>query len=233
MGAATSETWDEYDRKHHQTRTRVQVPHDVLVLASAGCVRTVVDVGCGDGRFISAMRTVDGWAPSIVGIEYSAARATRAVSHGSVAQGDALVLPIRDASVDLAFSSHVIEHVPDDAAMLGEMVRVLRPGGHLYVETPLRRRGAIYVYRNGAGKRVLDPTHTREYESTGALTNLIEAAGAHVVDVQTGPIHFPVGDLVGRLLPLARDRSVLHALGRVPVPRYGEIRVLARRPAVG
>lgn len=230
MTKASSTTWDEYDRRHHQTTTPVPVPHDVLVLASTGQVRVVVDVGCGDGRFIAAMRSVDNWNPSIVGIEYSAVRANRAFSYGGILQGDAMVLPLREGSVDLAFTSHVIEHVPDDTAMLQEMLRIVRPGGHLYIETPLRRRGATYIYRNASGTRVLDPTHVREYGSVEALTRLVEAAGARVVDVQTGPIHFPLGDLVGRALPAVRGRAGLQALGRVPVPRYGEIRVLAQRP---
>lgn len=47
-------------------------------------------------------------------------------------------LALRDASVDFAYCEHMIEHVElDDAiAMLGELHRVLRPGGMLRIATP-------------------------------------------------------------------------------------------------
>ena len=40
-----------------------------------------------------------------------------------------LALPIGTGSVDVAYSSNVLEHVPDPEAMAEEMVRVTRPGG--------------------------------------------------------------------------------------------------------
>ncbi len=47
-------------------------------------------------------------------------------------------LPLRDASVDVAYSEHMIEHVPLSSAMamLGELHRVLKPGGKLRIATP-------------------------------------------------------------------------------------------------
>ena|SRR5688572_725669 len=48
--------------------------------------------------------------------------------------GDALALPFRDDSVDLILSQAVLEHVTDPDLAMREMLRVLRPGGVLYVE---------------------------------------------------------------------------------------------------
>jgi SAM-dependent methyltransferase len=49
---------------------------------------------------------------------------------GSVAvAGRAEQLPIADASVDIAFSSNVLEHVPEPEPMCSEMIRVTRHGG--------------------------------------------------------------------------------------------------------
>lgn len=48
-------------------------------------------------------------------------------------------LPFDDASFDLVVFNHVIEHVGERAAqshILGEIVRVLRPGGQLYIAVP-------------------------------------------------------------------------------------------------
>jgi ubiquinone/menaquinone biosynthesis C-methylase UbiE len=44
-------------------------------------------------------------------------------------QGDAHRLPVRDASMDVAYARYVLEHVRDPGLVLSEMRRVLRPGG--------------------------------------------------------------------------------------------------------
>jgi SAM-dependent methyltransferase len=42
-------------------------------------------------------------------------------------------LPVRDGGADVAFSSNVLEHVPDPMGLIEEMIRVTRPGGLVYV----------------------------------------------------------------------------------------------------
>lgn len=53
---------------------------------------------------------------------------------GAEVVGDALALPFADETFDLVFSEAVLEHVRDPRLMCTEMVRVLRPGGWLYLE---------------------------------------------------------------------------------------------------
>jgi SAM-dependent methyltransferase len=48
--------------------------------------------------------------------------------------GDGLCLPFADDSFDLIMSQAVLEHVPDPQRAVDEMIRVLKPGGQLYVE---------------------------------------------------------------------------------------------------
>lgn len=48
------------------------------------------------------------------------------------------LVDIPDASRTLVYCSHVLEHIPDDAAAMTEMHRVLRPGGRAIVMVPLR-----------------------------------------------------------------------------------------------
>ncbi len=50
--------------------------------------------------------------------------------------GSAERLPFQDASVDVLISNAVLEHVRDLPAVLGELRRVLKPGGFVYVEIP-------------------------------------------------------------------------------------------------
>jgi SAM-dependent methyltransferase len=49
---------------------------------------------------------------------------------------DMLGIPYPDASFDLVFANHVLEHVADDRAAVSEVARVLAPGGHAILQTP-------------------------------------------------------------------------------------------------
>lgn len=49
---------------------------------------------------------------------------------------DATTLPFRDNSIDAAVSESVFEHVPDAYKVAGEMIRVVKPGGYIYVSAP-------------------------------------------------------------------------------------------------
>ena len=50
---------------------------------------------------------------------------------------DILALPFPDASFDGILCNHVLEHIPDDARAMGELHRVLRPGGWGIFQVPL------------------------------------------------------------------------------------------------
>ena len=52
---------------------------------------------------------------------------------------DITALDLEDASFDVVLCVHVLEHVPDDAAAMRELRRVLRPGGWGVVQVPILR----------------------------------------------------------------------------------------------
>jgi SAM-dependent methyltransferase len=92
-----------------------------------------IDVGCGNGAFTELL--VQRCAPAEVqGIDLSAAQITFAQSRpgarGATFQiGDAMALPFADNRFDAASMALVIFFVPDPATGVGEMARVVRPGG--------------------------------------------------------------------------------------------------------
>jgi SAM-dependent methyltransferase len=75
------------------------------------------------------------FAASARGVDLSGGMLAKAAARGlAVAQGSATDLPIASSSVDVAYSFKVLAHVPDIAAALREMARVVRPGGHVIAE---------------------------------------------------------------------------------------------------
>lgn len=94
----------------------------------------ILDVGCGAGNMIHHLSRYG----HVRGIEVDPRPVKIAQSRGyEVRQADAAnSIPFKDASFDLVTALDVIEHVEDDAAVLRQARRVLKPGGYLLVTTP-------------------------------------------------------------------------------------------------
>ncbi|MCX4728747.1 class I SAM-dependent methyltransferase [Streptomyces sp. NBC_00963] len=85
-----------------------------------------LEVGCGTGIHADRVRGL-GWTP--VGVDLSAGMLAHARGRLPVAQADAARLPVLDGAVPAAVAVMVHTDMPDYAAVLGEVARVLRPGG--------------------------------------------------------------------------------------------------------
>ena len=88
---------------------------------------TVADFGGGPGFYSQAFRAA-GARTVLVDADIDEIRLHGRRTPGSVV-GRAEESPLSDGSVDLAFSSNLLEHVPDLGAVADQMVRVVRPGG--------------------------------------------------------------------------------------------------------
>jgi SAM-dependent methyltransferase len=58
-------------------------------------------------------------------------------AHKATVKLDLQNIDLPDASLDVILTPHVLEHVPDTDKSLAEIVRVLAPGGHLFLEIPM------------------------------------------------------------------------------------------------
>ena len=91
----------------------------------------VVDVGGGPGLFRDAFRAK---GATYLSVESDAGElAGLGLPHPDTVQGSGLALPLRAGSVDVVFSSNVLEHVPDPERFADELVRVARPGGTVFL----------------------------------------------------------------------------------------------------
>jgi demethylmenaquinone methyltransferase/2-methoxy-6-polyprenyl-1,4-benzoquinol methylase len=120
----------------------------------------VLDVATGTGDLAIALR--DARANEVVGLDFSAAMLAEAAHkdrHRPIGppitwvEGDAMALPFPDASFDAVTVGFGLRNMPNYAAALGEMVRVLKPGGMLVcLETtqpslPVLREGINIYFR--------------------------------------------------------------------------------------
>jgi ubiquinone/menaquinone biosynthesis C-methylase UbiE len=149
----------------------------------AGAAGRVVEVGAGTGtNFVHYPAAVTGVLavepePRLRALASSAAASAAASVPVGVVAGDAAALPARDGAVDTAVASLVLCSVPDQAAALAEVRRVLRPGGRLLFWEHVRA-GSPGLAR---AQRVLDATGWPRFGGgchTGRDTvAAIEAAG--------------------------------------------------------
>jgi ubiquinone/menaquinone biosynthesis C-methylase UbiE len=121
------------------------------LIAAAGVKpgQRVLDVGCGTGYFARLLARAVGPAGLVVGVDASPemiAHATRKAGragHGRFRVGTAEALDFPAAHFDVVVSSLMLHHLPEDLRVpaLGEMRRVLRPGGTLLVAEARLPRG--------------------------------------------------------------------------------------------
>lgn len=102
-----------------------------------GAAPRLLDLGSGTGFWARAF--TDWYGIEVVAVEPSAAMRARS-SFAPVLPGDAAHVPLPDASVDAAWLSTVVHHVPDLARAGRELRRVLRPGGRVLIRSVFRGR---------------------------------------------------------------------------------------------
>lgn len=229
--------WDDYAELYPQIDNELDVP--VLLRTALSLVEGTrfIDLGCGEGGLLDVVRAEvgDGW--NLTGFEISSTRGDRARARGHyVLVSEDGRVPLPDGSADVVASTHVVEHVPDDVGYVREMARLARPGGVVYIETPLKLKGAWYFRRNPEAGWVLDPTHLREYRSASEVHRLVKQAGLTLLSEDVTPISYPLVAAEDVLLRLLRRRQrTSRPLGlraaRISIPRYRQLAVLAQKPA--
>jgi SAM-dependent methyltransferase len=97
----------------------------------------MLDAGCGSGRVFQYHFDEHQRPRLIAGVDVTTEpRGNRNID--AAARADLAALPFRDATFDIAISSHVAEHLTQPERVFGELARVLKPGGRLLILTPNR-----------------------------------------------------------------------------------------------
>jgi len=147
-------TWD--------TRFGDDLPAYAAAVADAGVPvgGTAIDVGCGTGRALLALREAVGNTGVVLGIDLTpqmlaTARAQGRHAHGGLVLADARRLPLPAGRVDVVFAAGLVAHLPDVTAGLAELARVTRSGGRLVLFHPSGR--AALAARHGRTLRPDEP----------------------------------------------------------------------------
>ncbi|HSF18064.1 MAG TPA: methyltransferase domain-containing protein [Vicinamibacteria bacterium] len=113
----------------------------------------VLDIGCGNGRFVFFERKSCG---ELVGIDAGAHFAAEPLASVDLARGDIRLLPFADATFDKAYSLDVLEHLTEDGVvrMFSEARRVLRPGGRLFVYSHVMMSSKLAAFQRGVNRLV-------------------------------------------------------------------------------
>jgi SAM-dependent methyltransferase len=94
----------------------------------------VCDVGCGTGFWLEAMARRGVRTNQLLGIDLAPGNVERARLRGFQARvGNVLALDLPTNAFDLTFCNGVIHHTPAPDTALGELARITRRGGHIYL----------------------------------------------------------------------------------------------------
>jgi dolichol-phosphate mannosyltransferase len=151
--------------------------HRIVLDFVRDCGR-VLDVGCGSSRMILDL-------PGAVGLDVRQNK-LRWLSwrRGRLVRAECQRLPFADGGFDGLIHSQVIEHLPDEPAILDECRRVLRPGGVLVLGTPDYGRW-LWPVLEWIHSRVMPGGYAHEHIThftQATLAERLTAAGFAILD---------------------------------------------------
>ncbi len=157
MFAAIASSYDLNNRLHSMWRDQAWRKRAVK-LCSVKPSDVVLDVACGTGDLSIAFALAG--PRRVVGVDFTHEMVQIATHKAGPARvptaytdGDAMRLPVADASVDIVSIAFGIRNVADPAKALREFARVLRPGGRLCIlefsipANPLLRAGYMFYFK--------------------------------------------------------------------------------------
>jgi ubiquinone/menaquinone biosynthesis C-methylase UbiE len=189
--------------------------------------RDVLEVGCGSGIAVQLFAEAGANVTAVDLTPWAVATTRRRMDAfglaADVREADGESLPFEDGSFDLVFSWGVIHHTTDMQAALGELIRVLRPGGRLVLMLYHRRSIFFLAYR--ALARFLPLARRLGFHFEGARAGEREGLIArHFTRAEVERMLGARGLVDVRVQPYGQDAEVL------PLPRRIRLPITERLP---
>ncbi len=93
--------------------------------------KSILDMGCGDGMLGPVLSA---YGHSVTLLDYEDWRDSRAQGQHFVHADLGAKIPLPDSSFDFICSFNAFEHIPDPQLAMIEMVRLVKPGGHIWLD---------------------------------------------------------------------------------------------------
>jgi SAM-dependent methyltransferase len=187
----------QYLERTPWTQLRLAALHDLVEPAAAD---RIVDLGCAAGALTHYL---SGCGATVVGVdseERAIAKAQSLFPELEFRRADVAELPFPGSSFDKAVAGDLVEHLDDSTfrAMLGELNRVLVPGGSLSIYTP---NPLHLIERMKEHNLILaqNPTHIG-LRTSRRLVDTLQSCDFTVDRVEWKASFFPVIGPVDRLL---------------------------------
>lgn len=160
-------------------------------------MQRILEIGCGNGWNMSRFSQ---YGKRAIGLDVVPDRVRLAAAHGPALIASGLELPFVDGGLDLVYIQHVLHHIGDVRRALREVLRVLRPGGALFLIETVEDNPIIRLGRSVHPKWLGDDITARfTYQE---LLSEMGHAGFEVTDTgrynigfwiwEVAPDHYPV-----------------------------------------
>lgn len=141
----------------------------------------LLDVGCGAGSLVMAAARA-GWQAEGIEVSRPAVDFLRQKDF-QIFHGELAAARFPENSFDVVTASELLEHLSEPLELLGEIMRILRPGGLFWATTPHSR--GISARLLGAEWTVVGPPEHLHLFSVKGMKILLEKAGFNQVEIYT------------------------------------------------
>lgn len=201
-------------------------PPDFLDTFKKNNFSSIVDVGCGDGNLLFSLKSMNLLSNSkVFAADLSSTRINNLKKnipdvHAFVSDATNLT-NFQSNYFDFVNCSMLIEHVPDENALIYELKRIVKPHGIIRLTTIYKKWYGWYFYRNN-NKWVIDPTHLREYTTTEDLFEKIRHADLKIESSTMNLSWFPIVDFFLHRCYNGKTNIIIDILRliKIPIPGY-------------
>ncbi len=207
----TGQFWDHY---YHQPEHQIEYPMETWkldrVLSELDLSRTILNLGVGDGKLEARIASLPTQSVHLIGVDFTKKLLSqlrkRFPQFKFIFQNSLTELNLKNNSFDQVVLLEVLEHVIPKYtfAILGEIHRILKPGGKLILSVPINEglEKMLPTNPNSHMRLYNEPLLRFELEQAGFMVEKVYRASAF-------PSLFRLKHLLNTILPFRPPNNLL------------------------